>query len=85
MGIPSLNSAILYSVSLYSLFTDPSLTLRMTGSCSGCHLNHANITNIPDPVHENAPFYGQSTHFSVPIHKKGHFYGQQKAGSKIGI
>ena len=47
--------------------------------------HHANIANIPDLVHENAPFYGQSTHFSVPIHKNGHFYGQQKAGSKIGI
>ena len=39
----------------------------------------------PTPVHENAPFYGQSTHFSVPIHENSHFYGQQKAVSKIGI
>ena len=30
MGIQSLKSAILYSFSLYFLFTDPSLTLRMT-------------------------------------------------------
>ena len=30
MGIPSLNSAILYNVSLYFPFTDPSLALRMT-------------------------------------------------------
>ena len=41
MGIPSLNSAILYNVSL------------------NFHSNHANITNIPDLVHENTPFYGQ--------------------------
>ena len=30
MGIPSLNSAIFYIVSLYFPFTDPSLALRMT-------------------------------------------------------
>ena len=30
MGIPSLNSAIFYNVGLYFLFTDPSLSLRMT-------------------------------------------------------
>ena len=30
MGIPSLNSAILYCVSLYFPFTDPSPALRMT-------------------------------------------------------
>ena len=30
MGIPSLNSAILYCVSLYFRFTDPSTTLRIT-------------------------------------------------------
>ena len=41
MGIPSLNSAILYNVSLYF------------------HSNHANITNIPDLVHENSHFHGQ--------------------------
>ena len=55
MGIPSLNSAIFYR--------DPSLSLRMTGSCSGLHLNHANITNIPDLVQENSPFHGQETLF----------------------
>ena len=41
-------------------------------------LNHANITNIPSLIHENAPFYGQSTHFSVPVHKIEHFHGQKK-------
>ena len=30
MGVPSLNSAILYNISLYFPFTDPSLALRMT-------------------------------------------------------
>ena len=30
MGIPSLNSAILYNVSLYFHYKDPSLPLRMT-------------------------------------------------------
>ena len=60
MGIPSLNSAILYNVSLYF------------------HSNHTNLTNIPDLVHENTPFYGQGTHFSVPIHENRHFHGQKK-------
>ena len=78
MGIPSLNSAIFYNVSLYFLFTDPSLTLRMTWSRSGWHLNHADITNIPDPVHKNSPFHGQQAHFYVPIHENGHFRGQKK-------
>ena len=41
------------------------------------HSNHANITNIPDPVHKNSPFHGRQAHFSVPVHKNGHFYGQQ--------
>ena len=30
MGIPSLNSAIFYNISLYFPFTDPSPSLRMT-------------------------------------------------------
>ena len=50
MGIPSLNSAILYSVSLYFLFTDPSLTLRMTPkSCK--------YTKYPGPHPQKRPFY----------------------------
>ena len=40
--------------------------------------HHANITNIPDLIHENTPFYGQGTHFSVPIHENRHFHGQKK-------
>ena len=35
-------------------------------------------TNIPDLVHENTPFYGQGTHFSIPIHENRHFHGQKK-------
>ena len=46
--------------------------------CLNFHSNHANITNIPDLVHENTPFYGQGTHFSVLIHENRHFHGQKK-------
>ena len=35
MGIPSLNSAILYIVSLYFHYKDPSLPLRMTAGWRG--------------------------------------------------
>ena len=58
MGIPYLNSAILYCVSLYF------------------HSNHANITNIPDLVHENALFCGRKPHFNGLIHENRHFHGQ---------
>ena len=60
MGIPSLNSAILYCVSL------------------NFHSNHANITNIPDLVHENRHFHGRQAHFSVPIHENSPLLGQKK-------
>jgi hypothetical protein len=59
MGIPSLNSAILYNVSLYF------------------HSNHANITNIPDLIHENTPFCGQKAHFDGLIHENRRFYGRE--------
>ena len=59
MGIPSLNSAILYSFSLYF------------------HLHRTNITNIPNHVHKNSPFYGPQVHFSVPVHGNGRFYGRE--------
>ena len=97
MGIPSLNSAILYIISLYfhchlerasycHFFHYRSSGKPITSERSESrNLNHANITNIPDLIHENTPFYGQGTHFPVPIHKNRHFYGQQKAVSKIGI
>ena len=42
------------------------------------HSNHANITNIPDPIHENAPFCGQKAHFDVRVHENRHFHGQKK-------
>ena len=57
MGIPSLNSAILYCVSLYF------------------HSNHA---NIPDLIHENAPFCGQKAHFYVLIHENRPFCGRER-------
>ena len=58
MGIPSLNSAILYCVSLY---------FHISSQETSRH--HANITNIPDLVQENATCCGrdmtiQSGHIS---------------------
>ena len=47
MGIPSLNSAILYNISLYF------------------HSNYADITNIPDLIHENEHFHGWEMKFGV--------------------
>ena len=82
MGIPSLNSAILYCVSLYFHYKDPSLTLRMTGSCSGWHLNHANIRNIPDLGHKKGFFSGREAQFAVHIHENKHFHGWEM---KFGI
>ena len=67
MGISNLKSAILYNVSLYFNLSSREISRH-----------HANITNIPDLVHENTPFYGQGTHFSVPIHENRHFHGQKK-------
>ena len=42
------------------------------------NLNHANIANIPDLVHENRHFHGRKAHFSVPIHENRHFHEQKK-------
>ena len=70
MGIPSLNSAILYNVSLYFLFTDPSLPLRMTPK--SCKYN-----KYPEPIHRNRHFHGQKAHFDVRIHENRHFHGQE--------
>ena len=61
----------MYKVSLY-------FYLQILRHRSRRHLNHANITNIPDPVHENALFYGRHAHFSIPIHENSHFHGQNK-------
>ena len=66
MGIPSLNSAILYNVSLYFNLSSREISRH-----------HANITNIPDLIHENAPFCGQKAHFDGLIHENRHFYGQE--------
>ena len=71
MGIPSLNSIpILYQ--LFSLH----FIIKVLRRRSGWHLNHANITNIPDLVQENGPFCGQKAHFDVRIHKTRHFHGR---------
>ena len=91
MGIPSLNSAILYSFGIYFCLQilrwrsgwqghaqDDRVTLRMTGSRSGWHLNHVNITNIPDPVHKKGFFSGRHSHFSIHGQGNGRFSGQEK-------
>jgi hypothetical protein len=41
------------------------------------NLNHANITNIPDLIHENAPFCGQKAHFDGLIHENRRFHGRE--------
>ena len=64
MGIPSLNSAILYIISLYF-----HISFRETSR------HYANITNIPDLIHENTPFCGQKAHFDVRVHENTPFYG----------
>ena len=71
MGISSLNSAIFYNVSLY-------FYLQILRHRYERHLNHANITNIPDPIHKNGPFHGRQVHFSVSVHENSHFYGREK-------
>jgi len=69
MGIPSLNSAILYCVGLYFHIVISSDRRESRD------LNHA---NIPDPIHKNGPFHGRQVHFSVPVHENSHFYGREK-------
>ena len=75
MGIPSLKSVILYNVSLYFSTVISSTICHFfrirfsdfvisSEQSEPRNLNHANITNIPTPIHENAHFYGQSTDFS---------------------
>ena len=71
MGIPSLNSAILYCVSLY---------FHISSQETSRH--HANITNIPDLVqenwrivHENGGFYGYAHQNEPSVHKKARFRG----------
>ena len=71
MGIPSLNSAILYCVSLY---------FHISSQETSRH--HANITNIPDLVqenwrivHENGGFYGYAHQNEPSVHKNRGFYG----------
>ena len=72
MGIPSLNSAILYCVSLY---------FHISSQETSRH--HANITNIPDLVqenwrivHENGGFYGYAHQNEPSVHKKASFCGR---------
>ena len=78
MGIPSLNSAILYNVSLYFNPSSRAPTVISSEQSEPRNLNHANITNIPNLIHKNSPFHGRHAHFSVPIHENRHFYGQKK-------
>ena len=65
MGIPSLKSAILYCFSLY--FNPSSREISR---------HHANITNIPDHIHKNAPFIGRQANFDGLVHENTPFYGQ---------
>ena len=71
MGIPSLKSAILYSFSLYFHIVISSDRRESRD------LNHANITNIPDPIHKNAPFIGRQAHFNGLIHENRRFHGRE--------
>ena len=66
MGIPSLNSAILYIVGLYFNLSSREISRH-----------HANITNIPDHIHKNAPFIGRQAHFDGLIHENRRFHGRQ--------
>ena len=86
MGISSLNSAILYSVSLYfHLFTDPHVAalLRMTE----CHLERPQgversksyrYNKYPDPGHKKGLFSGRRSHFAIHGQENGRFSGQEK-------
>jgi len=37
------------------------------------------------PIHENALFHGQQTHFVGLVHENSHFYGQEMTQSKVGL
>ena len=52
MDITSLNSAILYNVSLYFNLSSREISRH-----------HANITNIPNLGHEKGPISGQRAYF----------------------
>ena len=73
MGITSLNSAVLYIVSLCFLFyrsfasaQDDRYTLRMTGIRSGWHLNHTDTTNVPSLKVQNHERRYRKLLFCVP-------------------
>ena len=78
MGIPSLNSAILYNVSLYFNPSSRAPTVISSEQSEPRNLNHANITNIPNLVHENTPFCGQKAHFDGLIHENRRFHGRER-------
>ena len=65
MGIPSLNSAILYNVSLYF-----HISSRETSR------HYANITNILDLGQENGPISGQQAYFWHLGQENGLFSGR---------
>ena len=68
MGIPSLNSAILYNVSLYfHCHLERAQRVEKSKSCK--------YNKYPGPVHENRHFHGRQAHFSVPIHENAPFCG----------
>ena len=63
MGIPSLNSAILYCVSLNFNPSSRAPTVISSEQSEPRNLNHANITNIPNLGHEKGPISGQRAYF----------------------
>ena len=68
MGIPSLNSAILYNVSLYfHCHLERPQGVEKSKSCK--------YNKYPGPVHESRHFHGRQAHFSVPIHENAPFCG----------
>ena len=76
MGIPSLNSAILYNFSLFFRFTDPSLTLRMTPK--SCRYN-----KYPGPSPQKQSFSWTAGSFLCSHPRKRAFSWTEKDSSKL--
>ena len=72
MGIPSLNSAILYCVSLY---------FHISSQETSRH--HANITNIPDHRLRKGVYLWPTSLFLTPRPWKGAFFRPPESQSKI--
>ena len=68
---------IVISSELHTVISSELHTVISSERSESRNLNHANITNIPDLIHENAPFCGQKAHFDVRVHENRHFHGRQ--------